>query len=104
MKKLEDARSKLISNIERLHAENSPMVKSITEGLIKKHGEGYDVQAELVKLKENYAIKLTETNENKDKLQAVLDKCQEYHNLIKVEKYFHEYFDRWRAADMEIGK
>jgi len=38
------------------------MVKHITEGLIKKHGENYDIKPHLEALKANYVQKLKEAD------------------------------------------
>ena len=56
--KLKESREKCELNLNKLSDPHSEMVKSISEGLIKKHGIEFDVKAELHKLQQNYIIKI----------------------------------------------
>ena len=62
MKKMEEARERFVENIQKFEDQNSPMVKAISEGLLKKHGKDYEVQTELSALKANYIKKLKEAD------------------------------------------
>lgn len=45
LKKVEEAISRMMSTIEKFNIEDGPMVKTISEGLIKKNGPDFDIKS-----------------------------------------------------------
>lgn len=104
LKKIEEARERFVVNIEKFEDENSPMVKGISSGLIKKHGAEFDLKGQLSALKENYVKRVKEADESIKRLYEVLNKCDDYHFLVEAESYLEPYFKMWKIADSELGR
>ena len=45
LKKVEEAISRMMSTIEKFDIEDGPMIKAISEGLIKKNGPDFDIKS-----------------------------------------------------------
>ncbi len=102
--KITQAYERFKENLSRLQDKNSLMHKSIHQGLLQKHGQGFDFEKEFTSLANGYSTKIAEAEKEIVALRNFLDICENYHQYMRVKRVFDPYFRQWSEADSNMGK